>query len=175
MNNDISEIIPGLYISNWFASNNENIMEEYNIKLVITLETRGKPRNILNYYNKNKIHHIHYYLDDHPNADIKRFFDHSESIISEYIRNNKNVLVHCYAGISRSATIVLNYLLKDYYIYNNIYDSPEFSLNYILNFCKGKRRFVNPNIGFLRQLLLKTYEYDLNYNHYNLYDKKFDY
>ena len=175
MNNDISEIIPQLYISNWFASNNENIIKEYNIELVITIETREKPSNILDYYNNNKIHHIYYYLDDHPNSIINKFFDHSSSIISEYINNKKNVLVHGYDGISRCSTLIVNYLLKDYYIYNNVYDNPEFSLNYIVNFCKEKRRFVNPNTAFMKQLLLKTYEYDLNYKHYNLCDKKFEY
>ncbi len=52
MDNDISEIIPHLYISNWFASNNENIIKNYNIDLVISIETRNKPQNILNYYEK---------------------------------------------------------------------------------------------------------------------------
>ncbi len=175
MDNDISEIIPHLYISNWFASNNENIIKNYNIDLVISIETRNKPQNILNYYDRNRVQHIYYYLEDTPNANINKFFDHSSNIIDDYIKNNRNVLVHCYAGISRSATIIMNYLLKDYYIFNDIYDSPEFSLRHILNFCRGRRRIINPNVGFMQQLLLKTYEYDLNYNHYNLYNKKYEY
>src|SRR5579875_2554357 len=32
--------------------------------------------------------------------------------IDEAVRNNKNILVHCYAGMSRSVSVIIYYLMK---------------------------------------------------------------
>ena len=54
-NNDITEIVPHLFISNWFTSNNPNVLYNNQIKAVITLETLEKPNDILNYQKLNII------------------------------------------------------------------------------------------------------------------------
>ena len=59
------------------------------------------------------------------------------------------MLVHCYAGISRSATIVIAYLLRKY----------NYSLDNVITMVKRRRSKVainfiqiNPNKGFIEQL-----------------------
>ena len=47
---DIVEIIPHLYICNWDTSNNKDVIIKNNINAVITLETRPKPSEIINFY-----------------------------------------------------------------------------------------------------------------------------
>lgn len=61
--------------------------------------------------------------------------------------NNKNgnILIHCYMGSSRSASIVLAYLI---YKYN-------YSLSDALLFLKDKRNIVNINVNFIDDI--KTY------------------
>jgi protein-tyrosine phosphatase len=162
MNSDIDEIIPHLFISNWFTSNNIDIIKKYNIKAVITVETSSKPVDILNYYKNNNIDFMHIYLYDAPNAPIHNFFDESYNFIKKHISKHENVLVHCFAGISRSSTIILNYIIKDLYRndYDRIrYENPNSVLLYVLNYAMSKRNIINPNNGFVNQLLTKMNEY----------------
>ena len=63
-----------------------------------------------------------------------------------FIRNafmeGGRVLVHCHAGISRSATTVISYLMSEHGLL----------LNAALQFVRNKRWFINPNPGFIKQL-----------------------
>lgn len=53
------------------------------------------------------------------------------------------VLVHCQAGISRSATICLAYLIHAHRV----------RLNEAFEFVKRRRHVISPNLGFMGQLL----------------------
>ena len=114
MNKDINEIIPHLFISNWFTSNNLNLLKELNINAVITVEKSKKPLQVLDYYEKNNIEFLQIPIDDSINENINRFFDISYDFIDKNISQGKNVLVHCFAGISRSSAIVINYMIKKF-------------------------------------------------------------
>jgi protein-tyrosine phosphatase len=54
----------------------------------------------------------------------------------------KNILIHCYAGRSRSVTCIIYYLMKKY---NYNYDQ-------ILNYIKNIKPDVGPNLGFEEEL-----------------------
>lgn len=62
------------------------------------------------------------------------------------IKNNKNILVHCHAGLSRSATIVCAYLIR----------KNGWSCEEAVSFVKKKRNRIRPNEGFIK--MLKDYE-----------------
>jgi len=87
---------------------------------------------------------------DSPLQDINAngILCHLVKLIDTYINCGKQVLVNCWAGVSRSTTIVLAYL-----IYKN-----KWSVQDALSFVRSKRPIVNPNYGFIVQL-------------YNLQDK----
>ena len=135
--NEINEIIPHLYISNWDSSNDITKLENNNIEAVITIETRNKPTSILDYYKKNNIHFLFLYLDDYPNENIYKYFDISYKFIKDHISKNKNVLVHCHAGVSRSSTLILNYMLRTYYK-NGGMKCPNCIFYYFLNYVRLK-------------------------------------
>lgn len=83
-------------------------------------------------------------LWDDPSEDIEKYFDECHEFIGNALRDcpKNNVFVHCFAGISRSATIVMSYLIKTYtYGYADAYETVR----------KG-RFFVNPNKGFKGRL-----------------------
>jgi protein-tyrosine phosphatase len=155
---DINEIIPYLFISNWNTSNNPNVIKKYNIKAVITLETIDKPKDIIDFYKNNNIDFMYIRLYDDPNSDISKYFDITYNFIDSHIKQKKNVLVHCMAGISRSTTIVLNYILKKKYELNYI-ENPYTVVDDIINYVRTKRYIINPNSGFIKQLMIQSKKY----------------
>lgn len=77
-------------------------------------------------------------LDDSLTADIRQYFN----VCVEFINKHSKVLVHCQSGISRSATIVIAYLMK----------VDNMSLDVAYNYVKSKRSCISPNSNFMLQL-----------------------
>jgi protein tyrosine phosphatase len=153
-------IIPHVYISAWDESNDIELLKKNNIKAVITIETKSKPEFILNYYKNNNIDFMYLFLYDFPTEDIKKYFDCSYKFIDKHVVNNENVLIHCRMGISRSATIILNYLIRK--IYENRQNkniNPCYVFNLCLNLMVSTRHIINPNFGFITQIQKAAYEY----------------
>ena len=166
IDNDITEIVPHLFLSNWFTSNNSNVLYKNKIKGVITIETLEKPNNVLLYQQNNGIESMYISLPDSPNANIYKYFDITYDFIHDKISKGENVLVHCYAGVSRSATIVLNYMLRNFYKNqkrNVKILSPQEIQYSALEFVRSRRPIVNPNKGFLSQLFQKCVQYSNEY------------
>ena len=80
---------------------------------------------------------------DIPSANLKQHFKSSFRYIKDAIDQGGCVLVHCYAGVSRSATIVIGYLMQEHGM----------SLKEAIKHVKKIRNFIHPNEGFYRQLL----------------------
>lgn len=57
-------------------------------------------------------------------------------------KSNSKCLVHCRMGVSRSASTVIAYAMKEY----------GWSLEKAYNFVKQKRSIAQPNSGFMKQL-----------------------
>ena len=83
-------------------------------------------------------------IHDVEDAPIEDYFDQTQRFIDYHLRVKKhNVLVHCAAGISRSASIVINYMM---------YAKLAKSVDEALEMIREKRNQVNPNKGFLQKL-----------------------
>lgn len=87
------------------------------------------------------INHKILQLYDCETENISRYFEDTYNYIAEGLEMG-NVYVHCFAGVSRSATIVISYLMKKF----------QWSLSQALALTKKKRKYINPNPGFMRQL-----------------------
>lgn len=74
--------------------------------------------------------------EDAEDFDLYRYFDECANFIRDQIKNT-NVFVHCYAGISRSASVVIAYMIKHL----------GYSLKEALRKCKNARPIVEPNKG----------------------------
>ncbi|RIA97053.1 protein-tyrosine phosphatase-like protein [Glomus cerebriforme] len=81
-------------------------------------------------------------IADDPSSNISKHFHECIGFIENAKSTNGRVYVHCQAGISRSATIVVAYLMN----------SQKISYKRALNLVKEKRPFVKPNHGFRKQL-----------------------
>ncbi|KAF5289893.1 hypothetical protein FQA39_LY14955 [Lamprigera yunnana] len=91
-------------------------------------------------------------VHDSPNENIKQFFNISSDLIKEVANNGGRTLLHCTAGVSRSATLCIVYLMK----YKN------FTLLDAFNYIKLRRPIIKPNCGFFKQLI--EYEREIHSN-----------
>ena len=80
---------------------------------------------------------------DDPSQDLKKYFNPAADFIHETIKSGGKVVVHCMAGVSRSASIILAYLVK----YRNM------TLREAFKHTRDRRSIVHPNFGFFRQLI----------------------
>jgi atypical dual specificity phosphatase len=140
---DMSCIVDGLYLSNLAASNDARLLKENKITCVISILNQHKTEQDIQKYRRLDIKHFEFYLPDVPDAPIFLLFDNLEKIIRSEIQSGGRVLVHCRAGVSRSATIVIMYLMRD----------KKISFDEAIRTVRQKRPIVNPNIGFRNQLL----------------------
>ncbi|CAF0933544.1 unnamed protein product [Didymodactylos carnosus] len=88
--------------------------------------------------------------DDMEQFDLLSEFDSCYEFIDNAVKNNFKVLIHCHAGMSRSATIAAMYLMKKYNLTHHE----------AIRRLSERRRCVSPNDGFLSQLQLF---YHMNY------------
>ena len=141
----ISPITNNIYLSGICGANNLNKLKEYNITYIINC-TKNKSENFQN------ITYMNIPIDDTSNQNIEQYFDSSYNFIEYAVNNNHNILVHCFAGKSRSASILIAYFMKK----NNW----SYDLSY--QYLKEKRQIINPNNFFINAL--KEYMIYLNKN-----------
>lgn len=82
-------------------------------------------------------------IPDCHTIDISGKLNYTYQIIDSWIDNGDKVLVHCACGISRSATIIIYYLMK----------KKKISFKRALDYLRKKRSIVDPNIGFASALI----------------------
>lgn len=92
-----------------------------------------------------KFQYLHVPLKDSVDTDIQRYFEPTSEFIRSALVHNKGILVHCRLGVSRSATIVLAYLMR--YGGNTSLPSP-LTYSEALKLVQLARPSVNPNLGF---------------------------
>ncbi|XP_030012496.1 dual specificity phosphatase DUPD1-like [Sphaeramia orbicularis] len=105
----------------------------------------GKWNNVLtgaDYYSDMSIQYLGVEADDKPTFNISQYFISATQFIHEALSHPQNkVLVHCVMGRSRSATLVLAYLMMKHEL--TVVDAIEHV---------RQRRCILPNHGFLKQL-----------------------
>ena len=93
-------------------------------------------------YGKHKIDILHLPLSDHHNSNIGKYFVPMWDFVERHMKQGHRVLIHCKAGISRSVTLVLAYLMRKCHL----------RLPQALEMIRNVRQCANPNPGFLQQL-----------------------
>lgn len=75
---------------------------------------------------------------DMPFVNLSKHFQECIDFIKDALDNGGAVLVHCFAGVSRSATIILAYLMQ------------ERGMSFLdaMSFVKRRRPIIFPNFGF---------------------------
>jgi predicted protein tyrosine phosphatase len=132
----INKIIDGLYISGDDVATNRQILATHKITHVLNATT-----NVENKFETDLIYKSFLIYDL---ASQKIDFNISFEFIDQALKqSDANVLVHCNQGVSRSASIVIAFLMQKclFKTYKEAYE-----------FVKEKRPKIMPNNGFIEQL-----------------------
>lgn len=132
-------IIPGLYLSDCDAASDWNRLQKYQVLSVIDLSGEKYWKNV------QKVRYLNILIEDVPESNILQYFRITNRFIESGLKRG-SVLIHCLMGVSRSATIVIAFIMHRYH----------WRLAQALEYVRHKRPAVNPNKGFLEQL--KCYE-----------------
>uniref|UniRef100_A0A4W6CQ68 Protein phosphatase Slingshot homolog 1 n=1 Tax=Lates calcarifer TaxID=8187 RepID=A0A4W6CQ68_LATCA len=121
--------------SEWNASNLEELRDcGVGYILNVTREIDNFFPGMFSYHN------VRVYDEDA--TDLLAHWNDTYNFIVKAKKNNSKCLVHCKMGVSRSASTVIAYAMKEY----------SWSLEKAYNFVKQKRSIAQPNAGFMRQL-----------------------
>ncbi|KAM8708081.1 hypothetical protein ACLKA7_015108 [Drosophila subpalustris] len=132
------EIIPGLFLGNASHSCDSNALQKYNIKYVLNVTP-----DLPNEFEKlGIIKYLQIPITDHYSQDLAMHFPAAIHFIEEARSANSAVLVHCLAGVSRSVTVTLAYLMH----------TKAISLNDAFMMVRARKPDVSPNFHFMQQL-----------------------
>ena len=146
---DKDQIIENIWLGHFNAANDVNNLKKEGIKNILTIMDKATP-----YYNeKDNFNHKTIKVSDEPTSNIIRHFGECLN----FMKGCDKILVHCMSGASRSASVVIAYIMW----------AQKKSYEDAFNFVNKKRPVAFPNFGFREQLkifekLLKDNDYDLN-------------
>jgi hypothetical protein len=97
----VNEIVPGLFLGDCSAAE----------------RPPGSVRRIINMthsagFHEGRLKYLHIDIDDSDDAPILKFVDRANAFLDEGLRSSEHVLVHCNSGMSRSATLVIAFLMS---------------------------------------------------------------
>ncbi|KAJ8927968.1 hypothetical protein NQ314_019493 [Rhamnusium bicolor] len=138
----MQEIIPGVFLGP-FTSAQKHCLLENGIKYIICVRQDVEAHFIKPQISDPSFTYLTLDIADNVTENIIRFFPKVRQFIDEALGNNCKILVHGNNGNSRSATLVLAYIMEKFGL----------SSSEALQFVKEKRSSVNPNEGFRAQLI----------------------
>lgn len=154
------EVIPGLWIGNEEASQSRDFLKKANISAIVNA-TKYIPNKYpleIDYYQISindpgfiPFNNL-YDFDQEDNMIMLKNLPFVVDFIHKHLQQKQNVLVHCRAGIQRSATVVLAYLITYVYRCGTKRERLRKSLRRLLesrpiSFYGGKKINFGPAIG----------------------------
>lgn len=131
-----SEIIDNfLYLAGDLVARNEQQLKEVGITHVVNCAADYSE----DYFKDKGITYKSYHLKDHVHENIECVFYDAIDFIKSAKSQGGKVLVHCVQGISRSATIVIAYMIF----------STRMTYEECFNLCRTRRPCANPNMAFI--------------------------
>lgn len=127
----------GVYVGSIQAAENLRELQKNSIRAVLCVAANVK----ISYTSKEIDAYKVIPAEDTESYDLAKFFEESIAFIDEN-REKTNVLIHCFAGVSRSGAVIIAYLMKNKGI----------GFQDAWNFARSRRNVITPNEGFKTQL-----------------------
>ncbi|TNN57302.1 Dual specificity protein phosphatase 2 [Liparis tanakae] len=131
------ELLPFLFLGSSVHSSRRETLAAAGITAVLNVSSTCP-----NFY-EGDFQYLRLTVEDNLAADIRACFSTAIAFIDSVKQSGGRVLVHCQAGISRSATICLAYLMH----------TQRVKLDEAFDFVKRRRQVISPNLAFMGQLL----------------------
>ncbi|KAM8878231.1 dual specificity protein phosphatase 5 [Spinachia spinachia] len=131
------EILPFLYLGSAYHASRQDYLSDLHITALLNVSRRDlQPA---------KGHYDYKWIpvEDSHMADISSHFQEAIDFIDNVKQSGGKVLVHCEAGISRSPTICMAYIMR----------TQRLRLDAAFDIIKQRRAVVSPNFSFMGQLL----------------------
>ncbi|XP_012674710.1 dual specificity protein phosphatase 22-A [Clupea harengus] len=135
MGNGMNKVIDGLYLGNIRDSENRDSLSKNGITHILSVYNNAKPA-------LEDMTYLCIHAADASSQNLSQHFKECISFIHECRLNRGACLVHCLAGVSRSTTMVVAYLMT----------VTNYGWEDCLSAVKAVRSFVGPNHGFQQQL-----------------------
>uniref|UniRef100_A0A493SXI3 Dual specificity phosphatase 22 n=1 Tax=Anas platyrhynchos platyrhynchos TaxID=8840 RepID=A0A493SXI3_ANAPP len=129
------EILPGLFIGNFKDARDVEQLSKNNITHILSIHDSARPM-------LEGVKYLCIPAADSPSQNLARHFRESIKFIHECRLTGEGCLVHCLAGVSRSVTLVVAYIMT----------ITDFGWEDALSVVRAARSCANPNMGFQRQL-----------------------
>ncbi|XP_015282581.1 PREDICTED: dual specificity protein phosphatase 22-A-like [Gekko japonicus] len=146
MGSGMSKIVEGLYLGNIRDSEDRENLGKHGITHILSVHNSAKP-------GLEDMTYLCISASDSSNQNLLQHFKESIRFVHECRLHGGRCLIHCLAGVSRSTTLVIAYLMT----------VTNFGWEECLAAIKTVRSYVSPNFGFQQQLqeyektLLKEY------------------
>lgn len=137
---NLDEIEPNLWLGNLTAATDIDTLQSHGINHILTVDSCSLPCAITE---RRGMVTKFFKITDTAQEDLLSIIEDAVAFITSSLESGV-LLVHCYFGVSRSAALVIAYLMQKYHI----------SYDCAFQKAKEKRRFVGPNSGFQSQLKL---------------------
>ncbi|KAM9845194.1 dual specificity protein phosphatase 22-B isoform 1-T1 [Aulostomus maculatus] len=135
MGNGINKVLPDLYLGNFKDARDREQLARNNITHILSIHDSAAP--ILQ-----EMTYLCISAADLPTQNLKQHFKQSIMFMHESRLKGEGVLVHCLAGVSRSVTLVVAYIMT----------VTGLGWKEALDAVRVVRPCAGPNIGFQRQL-----------------------
>lgn len=132
-----TKVLDQLYIGNSLQAANYEVLKDCEIDSIVNV-TDGINNYFPDYFDYYNIN-----IADQDGADFGSKLEEAVDYINDQILQDKIVLVHCVEGRSRSATVLIGYLMK----YHDYTFADAFTM------VKEKREIVNLNCDFVYELI----------------------
>lgn len=133
-----SHIIDNIYLGSAFNAANFSQLNDLGIEVVINV-TKEISIHFPEHYIYKKFE-----LYDNNEENLEKYLINTYNFIKQH--KDKKIFIHCKMGASRSVSVLLYYLMKEY----------KMPLDVAIEFIKEKRMIINPNCRFIETL--KKYE-----------------
>ncbi len=150
----LHEIVDGIWLGNIDSAEDIQFLKSKGIKKILTVMNQVGP----NYKDEDGFIHKKIEIIDYDTQNIIQYI--GECL--KFIKGDDKILVHCMAGASRSASIIIAYIMW----------TKKMKYDEAYKFVKDKRFMVYPNPGFIKQL--KIFEEELIKNEYDIDKIKFN-
>lgn len=137
-NHPASEVTNYLYVGNMKDAGDIEVLKRLGIDHVLNV-TSTKPL----YATSDDVVYKQLLVADNGYQNLRQYFEEAFEFIELAKRRGGAVLIHCQAGVSRSPTIAVAYLIKNF----------PMSMLEAYRFVKARRSIISPNLNFMGQLL----------------------